>query len=343
MRAGEGASPRRSDPRSDRRPDPRPGAPRTTRQTSRRRRSGRGTPEIVIGLVMVAVLLVAAVAGPALAPYPRDYSEKIYVQQTTEGTVLLYAPQPPSLRHLFGTDRWGFDILSLLLFGAKYTVFGALGVALARVAFGTGLGLFSSIGRGGTTRPTRVAGILGSIPAFVIVYFVMVGINVNSPLGPVTLTLIQGTVMTLIGLPSVAAVVREKSDRLKRSDHVTAAVALGAGRRRVAARHILPLLREDIMILFVHEVVFVLTLLGQLAIFDMFLGGTVRWEDPPTYVPLTHEWAGLIGYARPAVQVYQWILGAPLAAFLFAVFAFQILTTGMERRMRVEYLKTPHA
>ena len=174
-----------------------------------------------------------------------------------------------------------------------------------------------------------------------IVYFIMVGINVNSPLGPVTLTIIQGLVMTAIGLPSVSAVIRAKADRLRRGDHVTAAVALGAGRRRIATRHILPLLREDIMILVVHEVVLVLTLLGQLAIFDMFLGGTVRWEDPPTYVPLTHEWAGLIGYARPAVQVYQWILGAPLAAFLFAVFAFQILTTGLERRMRVEYLKTP--
>ena len=290
---------------------------------------------------MVATLLVVAIAGPGLAPYPRDYSEKLLVTQTAEGTVVLYAPQPPSLRHPFGTDRWGFDILSLLLFGAKYTVFGALGVALARVALGTGLGLVSSVGPGGTVRG-RVAGVLGSIPSFVIVYFIMVGINVNSPLGPVTLTVIQGLVMTAIGLPSVSAVIRAKADRLRRGDHVTAAVALGAGRRRIATRHILPLLREDIMILVVHEVVLVLTLLGQLAIFDMFLGGTVRWEDPPTYVPLTHEWAGLIGYARPAVQVYQWILGAPLAAFLFAVFAFQILTTGLERRMRVEYLKTPH-
>lgn len=148
--------------------------------------------------------------------------------------------------------------------------------------------------------------------------------------------------MTVIGIPSVSAVVQEKVHNLRDSEHVIAAVAVGANRRRVASRHILPLLREDMMILFVHEVVLVLTLLGQLAIFDMFLGGTVRWEDPPTYVPVTHEWAGLIGYARPAVQVYQWILAAPLAAFLFTVFAFQILMTGLERRMRTEYLKTPH-
>lgn len=311
------------------------------RERSGGRRGSRGTVQIVLGLTMVAVLLVLAVAGPALAPYPRDYSEKILEKQTPEGTVLLYAPQPPSLRHPFGTDRWGYDILSLLLFGAKYTVFGALGVALARVALGAAVGLSLSVGRGGAGRG-KFVGILGSIPSFVIVYFVMLGINVNSPLGPVTLTIIQGAVMAAIGLPSVAAVLWEKADRLRRGEHVTAAVALGAGRSRIAVKHILPLLREDIVVLLAHEVVVVLTLLGQLAIFDMFLGGTVRWVDPLTYVPLTHEWAGLIGYARPDVQVYQWILGAPLAAFLFAVFAFQILTTGLERRMRVKYLKTPH-
>ena len=120
---------------------------------------------------------------------------------------------------------------------------------------------------------------------------------------------------------------------------------LGAGPRKWRrCRTPLQLRRQidDVMILVVHEVVVVLTLLGQLAIFDMFLGGTVRWEDPVVYVPLTHEWAGLIGYARPAVQVYQWILVSPLVAFLFAVFAFQILATGMEQRIRTEYLKTPH-
>jgi peptide/nickel transport system permease protein len=304
-------------------------------------RTGRGTFQIVIGLIMIAILLVLALFGPALAPYPRDYSEKIYEQVTDEGVEVLYSPQPPSLRHPMGTDRWGFDILSLLFFGARYTVFGALGVALARVLIGGGLGLLSGI-RKGLARPSRLAGVLGAIPSFVIVYFVMAGINVNSPYSPLTLTIIQGIVMTIIGIPTVAAVVRDKSVRLRNSDHVSAAVALGADRPRIARRHILPLLREDLMVLVVHEVVIVLTLLGQLAIFDMFLGGTVRWEDPVVYVPLTHEWAGLIGYARPAVQVYQWILLSPLVAFLFAVFAFQMLATGLEHRMRTEYVKTPH-
>jgi peptide/nickel transport system permease protein len=308
---------------------------------NRRGFRGRGTFRILIGLTMIAILLVLAVFGPALAPYPRDYSEKLYEKVTDDGVEILYAPQPPSLRHPMGTDRWGFDIVSLLFFGARYTVFGALGVALARVLIGGAIGLISGIRKGAAT-PSRLAGVLGAIPSFVIVYFVMVGININSPYSPLTLTLIQSAVMTIIGIPTVATVVREKSVRLRNLDHVNAAIALGAGRTRVARRHILPLLREDLMVLVVHEVVIVLTLLGQLAIFDMFLGGTVRWEDPVVYVPLTHEWAGLIGYARPAVQVYQWILVSPLIAFLFAVFAFQMLATGLERRIRTEYVKTPH-
>ena len=313
-----------------------------SRGLRRRRLRSRGTAQITLGLTMIGVLFVIAVFGSQLAPYPADYSEKIIKKIDDQGVeVLLYAPQPPSWRHPLGTDRWGYDIVSLLFRGAKYTVFGALGVALARVLVGAGLGLFSAVRRPDAPS-SRLTGVLGAVPSFVIVYFVMVGINVNSPYGPKTLTLIQGIVMTAIGVPSIASVVREKAVSLQRSDHVTAAVALGAGRRRVARRHILPLLREDVLILVMHEVVVVLTLLGQLAIFDMFLGGTVRWEDPVVYVPLTHEWAGLIGYARVEVQVYQWILAAPLAAFMFAVFAFQMLVTGMERRTRTEYVKTPH-
>ena len=59
-----------------------------------------------------------------------------------------------------------------------------------------------------------------------------------------------------------------------------AAVALGAGRRRIATRHVLPLLREDLLLLFSGEVVLVLVLIGQLAVFDLFFGGTVQTSIP---------------------------------------------------------------
>lgn len=302
---------------------------------------GAGTYALGVGLLMVGVLLVLAVAGPLLAPYPRDYSEKILTVESPEGTKILYAPQPPSLRHPLGTDRWGYDLLSLIFIGARYTVGAALLIALARLLLGGGLGLYLGSRReGGEIRASST--FLAGVPMFVVVYFVMMGINFDSPLSPPALALIQGGLMTILGVAPLAGAVGNKARALRGSPHVTAAISTGAGPRRVAGRHILPLLREDLLQMLAHEVVLVLTLLGQLAIFDLFFGGTERTWDPPMYWTVTHEWAGMVGQERASIQANQWTVLSPLLCFALAILAFQLVSTGLERRTRSTYAQHPH-
>lgn len=300
-----------------------------------------GSIALYVGLTMVGVLLVLALAGPLLAPYPREYSEKIIEVPTPEGVEILYAPQPPSLRHPLGTDRWGFDILSLAFFGARYTVGAALLVAVGRLLLGGGLGLY--LGSRRETGELRASStFVAGIPAFVIVYFVMMGINFDSPLSPPALAVVQGSLMIVIGVAPIVGAVGNKARTIRRSPHVTAAIATGAGPGRVARRHVLPLLREDLLQMLAHEVVLVLTLLGQLAIFDLFFGGTERTWDPPAYWTITHEWAGMVGQSRAAIQAYQWTVLSPLLIFALAILAFQLVATGLERRTRATYAQYPH-
>jgi len=303
---------------------------------------GRTKPvaQLVVGLVMVTMLLVAALAGPALAPYSEDHSEKVVVIQTTAGPTTLYAPQPPSGRHLLGTDRWGYDIFSLLLYGARYTVFAALGIALVRVLVGGALGLLFGM-RSSANSSGRTSGPLGGIPAFIVIYFLMLGININSPLSASALAAIEGVLIVLLGIPAITATISLKTAKHRQSQHVLAAVALGAGRRRIATRHVLPLLREDLLLLFSGEVVLVLVLIGQLAVFDLFFGGTVQSFDPILLSSRTHEWASMIGASRTSIQANQWLVLGPLGAFLFAVLGFQMLAGGLERRVRAGYARYP--
>ena len=306
----------------------------------RGRRPTKPAAQLVVGLVMVAMLMVAALAGPALAPYSQDHSEKIVVVQTAAGPTTLYAPQPPSRQHLLGTDRWGYDIFSLLLYGARYTVFAALGIALARVLLGGALGLLFGMRRGaGSTGDA--SGSLGGIPGFLVIYFIMLGININSPLSAPVLAAVEGALIVLLGIPAVAATISLKTAKHKQSQHVLAAVALGAGRRRIATRHVLPLLREDLLLLFSGEVVLVLVLIGQLAVFDLFFGGTVQSFDPILLSSRSHEWASMIGASRTSIQAHQWLVLGPLGAFLFAVLGFQMLAGGLERRVRAGYSRYP--
>lgn len=286
------------------------------------------------GAVLTTLLLLAAVAGPSVAPYPEDEAERLLVVQTDEGPVTIYAPQPPSLRHWLGTDRWGYDLLSLLLYGARFTVFGALVVGLARVLVGTilglGLGLHGSRSR---RAPARV-GLLSALPAFFIVYLAMAQINVGSGVPPWHLAGIQAGVMTLVGIPAVAVLVKEKTRQLRTRPFVDAAEALGARRTWIGLRHILPLLREDVFLLVLSETILALNLMGQLGIFQLFFGGTELGMDPIMYFPITHEWAGLIGHARASIQVNQWTLLAPMAAFVAAVVGLFLLLRGLEDHWR---------
>lgn len=301
-----------------------------------------------MGGVLCLALLVLAIFGPTLAPYPEGYSEKLVYRQTAEGPVAVYAPVPPSREHPLGTDRWGYDILSLLMYGARYTVFTALGVALLRIMAGAGLGVYLGL-RGparqhsvGTRRRSPLGlGALGAIPAFAVVYFVMARINVESPLTAWELVLIQGSLMVLLGIPVVAAMVRRKTEDLRHSVWVEAAEALGASRGRIGRRHILPMLKEDLLLALVNEVILTLCLVGQLAIFNLYLGGTIRYMDPLMYVSRTHEWAGMVGQARTSLQANQWMLAGPLLAYLVAVLGFYILLRGMEQRYRAVYHNYP--
>jgi peptide/nickel transport system permease protein len=239
-----------------------------------------------------------------------------------------------------GTDRWGYDILTLVLYGARYTIGAGLLIALTRLLVGGGIGLYLGVNRdAGELRPSST--LLAGVPGFVMIFFVMAGINYDSPLSPPALALIQGFVMTLLGLPAVVAAIANKTATIRRSPHITAAVATGADGRRIARRHVLPLMREDLLQMLAHEMVLVLTLLGQLAIFDLFFGGTERTLDPPAFWTVTHEWAGMVGQERIAILANHWLLLGPLFAFAFAILAFQFVATGLERRGRSGYARAP--
>lgn len=97
------------------------------------------------GVTGVGILLGVALFGSELAPYPENYNKMIQFFQTSHGKVMRSPPFPPSSTHWFGTNLLGRDILSLLLYGAKYTIFTSISVAMIRVAIGSFTGFWSGI------------------------------------------------------------------------------------------------------------------------------------------------------------------------------------------------------
>ncbi|AWX55167.1 ABC transporter permease [Brevibacillus brevis] len=295
-----------------------------------------------LGSIFVFLLIVIAVAGPYVAPYELEYQAKMRQEVVNGKQVMVAPPLPPSAEHLLGTDKWGYDLLTLLLHGAPYTVFITLAIAFIRVLFGTWIGLYIGIQDKEQRWWMAIENAWSYMPVFIPVYFLLRGINVNSELPTFTLVLLFIGLVSVLGTPSVASSVRQKAEQIKESQYVLAAVALGAGRNQIVFRHILPHLKEQLIIILVTEMIAVMTLMGLLGIFDMFVGGTNMTFDPVLYHSVTHEWAGLLGSYRGFIYSnYTWIFLVPLGAFMIAIGSFSLLAKGLRDKFEQTYSRTP--
>ncbi|MBY0085906.1 ABC transporter permease subunit [Brevibacillus sp. M2.1A] len=295
-----------------------------------------------LGSIFVLALMVIAVVGPYLAPYDLEYQAKMRQEIVNGKQVMVSPPLPPSEEHLLGTDKWGYDLLTLLLHGAPYTVFITLAIAFIRVLLGTWIGLYISIQDKEQHWWMAIENAWSYMPVFIPVYFLLKGINVNSELPTFTLVLLFIGLVSVLGTPSVASSVRQKAEQIKESQYVLAAISLGAGRNQIVFRHILPHLKEQLIIILVTEMIAVMTLMGLLGIFDLFVGGTKMTFDPILYHSITHEWAGLLGSYRGFIYSnYTWIFLVPLGAFMIAIGSFSLLAKGLRDKFEQTYSRTP--
>lgn len=290
-------------------------------------------------------MLLIALFGPLIAPYGPDEQLKIeyVIDENGEGD-LVAPPAPPGANYLLGTDQNGYDMLTKLLHGAKYTILLSLGIALARVAIGGSLGMMLGYyGKGGSIRKADASpwNMLNSIPVFIMIWLLMIGITVNPVISPFAMSLLLAAVLTVVGLPAIVSTVKEKTLVLRERQFVTASESLGASGGGIIRLHLLPHLKESFLILIVQEIILVLTLFGQLALFRIFVGGTTKYESPPEFHSRTNEWGGMIGQARGNFLVYEWIFYSPLVAYVLLIVSFHLLVKGLEKRYNRMYSKFP--
>lgn len=296
--------------------------------------------KLVIGLFLFSFFVFIAIFGPSLAPYDLDFKQSIEYRATEDGGELLAPPVPPTEGFLFGTDKYGYDILTKLLHGAKYTVFTTIIVALLRTVIGTVLGIILGLSVKNAEIKRNRFPILSSIPTFIIIYFVMVGINFQPVLSVLSLIIIQATLMTVLGISGVYNVVYGKTVETKKSLFVDASTILGGSKIHIMKTHIYPMLKGNFLILFVNETIQVLHLIGQLGIFNIFLGGTIIHFDSMIFFSITNEWSGLIGQSKDFLHFAQWIILGPLAAYLLFLFSFYLISVGLKERHQNLIAKT---
>lgn len=254
----------------------------------------RRQPLGLVGAVLVLVLIAVAAVAPALAPY--DYAEIRVIERL----------QGPSYRHLLGTDQFGRDVFSRIIYGARPTVYISFGATLLTLVVSTAMGIVSAYYLGWfDTLLQRLVDIWLSFPLII--------------LALVTVSIFGGGVTQLIlvlGLLTAAGsvrVIRSKALMIIQQPFIEAARTVGASDLRVLISHILPNVVPTAIVLSAVRLGAVVITEASLS----FLGFGV----PPPFP----TWGQMLQDSLARASSHPWLAFWPGLAIALTVFGYNML------------------
>lgn len=274
--------------------------PLPTRRASRVAGRWRVPPLIAACFAILAILALAAVFAPLLAPH--DPTRQ----------ALLARNRPPawivggSATYLLGTDQLGYDILSRIIHGARVSLGIGLVAALIGTTLGTTLGLIAGFFRGPADWLIMLAA-----DAQLATPFIVIAIATIAALGkglPILITLAG-----ISGWMLFARACRSSVLSLREREFVTAARALGATNGRILVRHILPNIWSVILVVVTID-------LRRIILFEAtlsFLGLGVQPPQP--------SWGSMIDKGREYLGTAWWISVFPGVALMLTILAVSLI------------------
>lgn len=223
---------------------------------------------------------------------------------------LTMALKPPDGVHWLGTDRYGRDMLSRTLSGARITIFTALAVALAASSFGSFIGLFCGYHKGkATTVLLRLTDVFLAFPSMVF------AIAAAGILGGGTFN--AAAAITAVAWPKYTRLVRNQVLPLCREYYIEAARMSGFSPLQIMVEQILPEIIGPILITAALDIGTIITEIAGLS----FLGlGTA---------PPAAEWGSMMSGARNLLQTAPWTVFVPGAAIFITVAIFQLFADSL--------------
>jgi peptide/nickel transport system permease protein len=254
-----------------------------------------------LGLGLVTVIVLLALLGPWIVPYPDDVA----------GSVSLTGKlQAPSAAHWFGTDEVGNDILTRVIIGARLSLLVGIGITFAAAAIGVPLGILAGTA-GGQVRETimRLTDLFLSVPGLVL------AIALVAALGPGIVNAMIALV--LVWWPGYVRLAESKALSIREEPFIEAARVAGAPRLRILWRHVLPNSLSPIIVKMSMDI-------GQAILAVASLGFIGLGAKPPT-----PEWGAMISIARGYLPDWWWYAIYPGAFIYASVLGFNLLGDGL--------------
>ena len=253
---------------------------------------------LAIGLVLALAMVAMALAAPWLAPYDPNAQD------------VLLKLEPPSAAHPFGTDDFGRDVLSRVIYGARISLFVGAVATLVGVLVGTIIGVVSGyFGKFVDRVITALTDVLLSFPQLIM------GLILVAVLGASLTNLILAIAITAV--PAFVRVARASTLAMKERDFVDACRSLGFGDVRIMFMHVLPNILDEVVVM------------GSL-----WFAAAIRTESTLAFIglgvpPPTATWGGIIRDGFDNLLDAPWLSIFPSIAILVIMIALNLIGDGL--------------
>lgn len=252
----------------------------------------------VAGLIVLTLLFILVLVAPLLPltdPAEQDWQVRL---------------QPPGTEHLLGTDEFGRDILSRIVFGGRVSLLAGIIPVILGGTVGTAVGVVAGFfGRRVDLISMRVMDVILAFPTL------FLALAIVGTLGPGLLNAMLA--VAVVNVPSYARLVRGQVLSIREREYVTAARATGADGGWIMWRHLLPNIMAPLMVQSTLSVGFAVLATASLS----FLGlGT----QPPTA-----DWGMMLASARRYLPEAWWLAVFPGAMIMLTVLSVNLFGEGL--------------
>lgn len=260
-----------------------------------------------IGIILFIILLLMAILAPILAKH-----DPLAVKAINR-------LKPPSNEHFLGTDEFGRDVFSRILYGSRISLGIGISVTLISTLFGTIIGLFSSYYPKLDKILMRIIDGVMAIPA------VLLAIALMSAFGPSAKNVILA--LSIIYIPQTARIIRSKALQIKNETYIKALKTQASSDIRIMFNHILPntleILAVQITLIFADAIISEASL--------SFLGVGIAQPTP--------SWGSIIQGGKIVLFQASWIVIFPSIAIIMAVLSLNLIGDGLKDSLTNQDIK----
>jgi len=257
----------------------------------------------VAGMGIVVFMSMLALLAPLIAPnYLASSGRYRY---------------PPSMENVFGTDNYGRDLLSLVIHGARISIYVGVTAVLIELTIGVSIGMIAGYFGGIIDEILmRITDLILTLPTIMMLILIL---SMFEGAGIDVIIMVMG----ILGWPFLARVVRSEYLSLREATYVEAARSMGASNWRIIVRHILPNILSVIIVLATMDIPWFILYEATLT----FLG----FGDP-----LSSSWGVLLQNGTLYLDSAWWIITFPGLALLVTSLGFNLLGDGLRDALDIK-------